>query len=236
MKLLILAGGFGTRLRDTVPEVPKVLAPVNDKPFLEYQLESWISQGINSFVFLLYWQAELVIQFLESHKDGLLKNCKVEWVVEPEPLGTGGCVNYAIKQLHLDGEFLLINADTWLGSGITEIQNYAAPAMGIIKVADLSRYGCVKFDAYFKVTSFQEKSISQKPGWINAGLSLMSTDFFKKMNLYSFSLEELIFPKLVDLSLMKAVPLNCQFIDIGIPSDYQKFCNWIVHGKNGEIL
>ena len=89
--MFVLAGGFGTRLQSVV-EVPKALAPVGDVPFLRLQIEHWIAQGLNSFVFLLHYQADLIINFLEIEKTSLLKDCEVQWLVEPKPMGTGGAI------------------------------------------------------------------------------------------------------------------------------------------------
>ena len=70
MDLLILAGGFGTRLKSVVSNVPKTMAPIDNVPFLHYQIENWIFQGVKSFVFLLYYQSDIIIEYLE--KIGLL--------------------------------------------------------------------------------------------------------------------------------------------------------------------
>ena len=66
MKLLILAGGYGTRLRSVVSNVPKALAPVGSVPFLKLQLRKWLDQGVNHFVFLLHYQADQIVDFLKS--------------------------------------------------------------------------------------------------------------------------------------------------------------------------
>ena len=61
MKVIILAGGFGTRLKSAVSSVPKPLAPVMGKPFLSFQMENWTSQGITEFIFLLHYEAKKII-------------------------------------------------------------------------------------------------------------------------------------------------------------------------------
>ena len=82
--LLILAGGFGTRLKSAVADVPKALAPVGDRPFLYLQLKNWLSLGLNHFIFSLHHESQQIIDFLKSEKQGLLKDASIEWVVEPE--------------------------------------------------------------------------------------------------------------------------------------------------------
>jgi D-glycero-alpha-D-manno-heptose 1-phosphate guanylyltransferase len=235
MKLFVLAGGFGTRLQSTLKEVPKALAPVANLPFLHYQIEHWISQGINSFVFLLYHQSPLIIEFLKSKQNNLLKDCQVDWLVEPEPMGTGGAVAYAVEQLNLSDDFLLTNADTWLGNGIKQVLAASSPAMAVVKVADASRYGWVEIDKLNTVHAFHEKATDNAPGFINAGLSLLHTDLFKGWDYKPFSLEQKLFPSWAKSGILKAVLLHLDFIDIGIPEDYFRFCRWIESDKKHQL-
>ena len=235
MKMLVLAGGFGTRLQSVVAEVPKALAPVGQVPFLYLQIEHWIAQGLRSFVFLLHHKADLIISFLEAEKNGLLTGCQVSWLVEPTPMDTGGAVAYAVQQLHLKGSFLITNADTWVGTGVQEVAQSAAPSMAVLNLRDTSRYGQVQFNEEFYVTSFSEKSSSQEMGWINAGLCHMSTDFFNNWDGQPFSLERISFLELAGRGVLKAVPFQTDFIDIGIPEDYLRFCRWIESGKEIEL-
>jgi len=196
MRLLVLAGGFGTRLQSVVAEVPKALAPVGDVPFLHLQIEHWIAQGVRSFVFLLHHQADLIIRFLKREQDALLKDCDVQWLVEPTPMDTGGAVAYAVEQLNLPGDFLVTNADTWLGTGMREVRQAKAPAMVVVELSDASRYGQVQLDDQDHVTAFQEKSRSQGAGWINAGLCHLTAALFKDWNHRPFSLERISFSRL----------------------------------------
>jgi D-glycero-alpha-D-manno-heptose 1-phosphate guanylyltransferase len=235
MKLLVLAGGFGTRLHPVVAEVPKALAPVGQLPFLYFQIENWIAQGLRSFVFLLHHRSDLIVRFLKAEKKGLLSGCQVTWIVEPKPMDTGGAVAYAVKQLKLTGNFLLTNADTWLGSGIQDVSRSTAPSMAVLGLRDASRYGRVHFNEQFDVTTFSEKSRSQSPGWINAGLYHLNADLFKNWDEQPFSLEKIFFPELAGRGALKALPLQIDFIDIGIPDDYFRFCQWISTGRKGML-
>ena len=235
MQLLVLAGGFGSRLQSVVSEVPKALAPVGEVPFLRLQIEHWINQGLKSFVFLLYHQAELIIDFLRNEQNCLLKGCNVQWLVEPAPMGTGGALAYAVEQLILKNDFLVTNADTWLGTGIKELWCAAAPAMAVIKVKDAGRYGNVQFDSNKHINAFHEKSTVTGEGWINAGLSHLNAELFKDWNHKPFSLEMISFSSLAARSTVEAVPLQTDFIDIGVPEDYFRFCRWIESGKTGSL-
>lgn len=235
MKMLVLAGGFGTRLQSVVTDVPKALAPVGDLSFLHLQIEHWIDQGLQSFVFLLHHQAGLIVNFLESEKKNLLKGCSVQWVTEPTPLGTGGAVANAVQKLHLSGDFLLTNADTWLGSGFQTVAQSAAPVLAVLHMRDASRYGQVQFDGKFHVTTFSEKGHHLGSGWINAGLCHLHSDFFSDWNGLPFSLERVLLPQLAGSGALTASKLQTDFIDIGIPADYLRFCRWIDIDRKGKL-
>jgi D-glycero-alpha-D-manno-heptose 1-phosphate guanylyltransferase len=235
MKMLVLAGGFGTRLQPTVPNLPKALAPIDGKPFLYYQLVNWISQGMNSFVFLLYHQADLIINFLRKEQDGLLKNCEVNWLVEPSPLDTGGAVLHAIKMLGINESFLLTNADTWLQSGIVELINANSPSIAIIHLPDCSRYGQINFDDSNHVTAFSEKVSNAGAGWINAGLYHLDPGIFESLKTSKISLEKDVFQMLAKKKILTVVPLKGGFIDIGIPADYHRFNAWFAAGSRGLL-
>lgn len=233
--LFVLAGGFGTRLRSVVAEVPKALAPVGDVPFLHLQIEHWKNQGLKSFVFLLHHQADLIADFLRNEQNGLLKDCEVQWLVEPEPMGTGGALAYAVERLNISNDFLATNADTWLGTGIKEVWQAASPAVVVVKVGDAGRYGSVQFDDNNTITAFHEKSSTIGAGWINAGLCHLNAGLFKDWNHEPFSLERMSFTMWVARGILKAVPLQSNFIDIGVPGDYFRFCLGVEPEKKGVM-
>ena len=230
MRLLVLAGGFGTRLKTTVGDVPKALAPVGDLPFLQLQVEHWLEQGLSEFTFLLHHQADQIIDFLKVMQAGQLKGCQIDWLIEQTPLDTGGAIAHAVKDLCLTDDFLMINADTWLGDGTRELKLSPSPAMAVVNLPDVSRYGQVHFDQSYYVTGLEEKNGYSGAGWINAGLCHLSADLFKSWNGQPFSLERDFFPTLIQNRSLKVVRLQTDFIDIGIPADYFRFCNWVEAG------
>lgn len=212
------------------------MAPVGNVPFLYLQIQHWRNQGINSFAFLLHHQADLIISFLQKEQQTVvLRDAEVHWLVEPTPMDTGGAVAHAVEQLQLKGDFLVTNADTWLSTGIAEVTQAKSPAMAVVELRNATRYGRVQFDQQHHVTSFQEKNNNQGVGWINAGLCQLNTESFKDWDHLSFSLERLTFPAMVARSELKAVPLQSDFIDIGIPDDYYRFCRWIAADRKGTL-
>ena len=231
MRLLVLAGGFGTRLKTVVADVPKALAPVGGVPFLQLQLAYWLAQGLREFTFLLHHQADQIIDFLQDQMDGQLKGCQVDWLVEPTPMDTGGAIAHAVKELGLNDDFLMTNADTWLGGGIRELMQSAAPAMAVVNLPDVSRYGQVHFDQSNHVTAFVEKTPLSAAGWINAGLCCLPSGLFNNWDGQPFSLERELFATLVQNRSLTAIPLQADFIDIGVPADYHCFCRWVEAGR-----
>lgn len=228
----MLAGGFGTRLRSAVPDLPKPLAPVLGRPYLSYQLESWLRQGVTSLTFLLHHQAEAIETFLASQsRERLRARCVVRTVTEPRPLGTGGAIAYAVRELQLTGSFLVTNADTWLARGIDVISRAQPPSIGVVQVADVERYGAVRFGTDGAIVAFEEKGANEGAGWINAGLYCLHARLFGDWDGQPLSLEREVFPLLAQQGQVRAVPLQAEFIDIGVPADYFRFCDWVESGK-----
>jgi len=150
-------------------------------------------------------------------------------------MDTGGALAHAVKTLNLKDDFLMTNADTWLGGGILELMKSAAPAMAVVNLTDVSRYGQVHFDHDMSVTAFAEKNGQYAAGWINAGLCHLTADLFKNWDGQPFSLERDLFAKLAQNQRLTAVPLQTEFIDIGVPADYHRFCRWVATGQQAPL-
>jgi D-glycero-alpha-D-manno-heptose 1-phosphate guanylyltransferase len=229
MDMLVLAGGFGTRLKDVVSDVPKPMAPINGVPMLQLQLGHWILQGQRSFIFLLYHQAETIIKLLIDQSRFYGSSVNIDWIVENTPLGTGGSVSNAIHKRGLTGSILIANADTWLDGGLQKISNSKSAAIGVIKVENTARYGSVFQDSDGYITEFVEKKKNSKfngSGIINAGIYKLPTRTFSRAVERAFSLETEILPQLSRNKLLREVMFKGNFFDIGVPKDYYKFCDW----------
>lgn len=233
-KLFVLAGGFGTRLRSVVSDVPKPLAPVAGKPFLMYLVDNWVAQGVREFVFLLHYESAQIQRLLLTISDyPEYSDIKFTSIVEETPLGTGGAILNAIYKLGIKESILIANADTWLKSGISPLADAAANTIISIKVPNCHRYGAVTFEGD-KVTNFIEKSRAQGCGYVSSGLYHLDPSIFDTFNPGTFfSLEEDVFPRLVAARQLRSINLSDEFIDIGVPEDYIKFCDWMdLRGKN----
>ena len=167
-------------------------------------------------------------------KDGELEGAKIKFLVEPEPFGTGGSVLHAMETLNVIEPIIVINADTWIGHGLDLIDRAPAPAVAAVKSKNSKRYGSLEIDQG-KVKSFREKLETDFESWINAGMYLLSREnFLNMMPGSSSSLGEKVLPRLA-LGKLEALLLETDFIDIGIPEDYFRFCNWIRKSKEVEL-
>ena len=234
--ILMLAGGFGSRLKSVVSDVPKPLSPVCGRPFIIHLIENLIYQGAREMVILLHYRADLIKAVVSEYIESSCKPIvSVTFLVEELPLGTGGSISNAVRSLNINGSFLVINSDTWLSNGLKDINTSTPNSITAIEVADCSRYGSMIIEGK-KIKRFVEKGNVSGGGLINAGLYHLKTDLFSNFfGVSSFSLERDVFPIAVKNGILKATEIKTNFIDIGIPEDYFRFCNWIGSGKKIDL-
>lgn len=225
---IVLAGGLGTRLRSAVADLPKCLAPVGDRPFLEVQIGSLVAAGIDDIVLSLGYMADKVIDAVQH----MAERPRVRHLVEPALLGTGGAIAFAMDRLGLD-EVLVANGDTYLDG---DIAGMLAPLdraggelfrMAAVQVPDRGRFGGVQVDAQGRVQGFLEKGAAG-PGRINAGLYRLCRAALPAQREQAYSLEAEVLPGLVQRGAVTALAVAGSFTDIGVPEDYFRFCS--AHG------
>jgi len=223
MKAIILAGGFGTRLRERVPNLPKPMAPVAGRPFLEYLLDRLISSGINEVIISVGYRSKAII----NHFGNSYRNIQIDYSIESEPLGTGGAIIHALRKNNGKSESVIVlNGDTLLNINFSEfIDLYTISqfqiAIVLKKVTDVSRYGAVLI-SNDKITGFIEKG-KVGAGLINAGVYILNQDIFKHFDLpRKFSFEADLLQKYCAELSPTAFSTESYFIDIGIPSDYER--------------
>lgn len=224
MKALVLCGGLGTRLRSVLTDIPKSMAPVGGKPFIDYVLEWLKKQRINEIILLAGYHADQIRSYIGS---GQKYDLKIEYSIEPYPLSTAGAIKYASKYYELGENFLLINGDTYFDVEIEELVKFHESQSSYATIAlrletDTSRYGRVDIDDNYKITQFKEKTNSQGEGFINGGIYVLNSKILKYIPDKACSLENEIFPLLVKESQITGYPEGGYFIDIGIPTDYSK--------------
>ena len=156
-------------------------------------------------------------------------------LVESKPLGTGGSILNAIDELELRESFLVANADTWLGAGVEMLSKKAPSSLAAVKSGSTKRYGALKLKNN-RVVAFSEKPDMEDVGFINSGLYHLEVNAFDDFEVgSSFSLEEHVLKKMVAAGRLSAYPIDSDFIDIGIPEDYLRFCRWIEAGKKHDL-
>lgn len=234
--LMVLAGGYGTRLRSLVSDVPKPMAPVAGHPFIFYLIQRWVAQGVKDFIFLLHYEAPQIEAMLDSlARRPEFTGIKFRVVVEQIPLGTGGAILNAIAHFGIEEGFLVANADTWLDLGIKQLAESELSTIAAVNVPNSQRYGSLKFEGE-KICAFVEKLDSVGRGYVNSGLYYLLPEIFNSFEVGSnFSIESEVFPMLVSEKRLAAIKLNSGFIDIGIPEDYLRFCSWVESGELNEL-
>jgi D-glycero-alpha-D-manno-heptose 1-phosphate guanylyltransferase len=229
MKAVILAGGLGTRLQSVISDLPKPMAPVGGKPFLEYLIAQLASWGIRDIILSVGYKADLI----ESHfGDGKRCGVKIRYSREEEPLGTGGALKKAMLVLDANN-VLVLNGDSFTDLELDDFNRFHQSHNGIVSMAlvglsDTSRYGKVELGPYGTVSAFREKE-DRGPGLINSGYYLVRKGILSFMRNDSFSLEREIFPLLMPTSLHGKV-YHSFFVDIGTPEDYALLQN------NGKLI
>ena len=219
---IVLAGGLGTRLRSAVPDLPKVMAPVAGKPFIDHIIAFLKEQGVKRFVFSLGYLHEII----ENHISKTFPELDVAYSVETEPLGTGGAVQLALE--HIRGKHsIIVNGDTLYKADLTRVSNYhisenAACTLTLKSMRNFDRYGVVEIDHSGKVISFKEKKFYEE-GLINGGVYVLNKQSLISLNLpLKFSFEKEYLEQYIHRQNICGIRDDSYFIDIGIPEDFEK--------------
>jgi len=223
LEAIILAGGFGTRLQKVVNDVPKSMALINGRPFLEYLLDYLILQGVTRAVLSVGYKRDVI----STHFKKCYRTLDIDYAVEEEPLGTGGGIRLSFWRIGAD-RAVVMNGDSMFRIDLkaleqAHIARRADVTLSLRKLENTGRYGRVTLNRQRRITGFEEKNEKQGPGLINGGVYviekrfLMDPDFRGK-----FSIEKDCFEKYFDKARMFGFPSEGYFLDIGIPEDYLK--------------
>lgn len=220
MEAIVLAGGFGTRLRQVVADVPKPMAPIAGRPFLEILLGSLARKGFARVVLSLGFMAEKI----SDHFGARFAKMDIAYVVEDTPLGTGGATRLAATACTQDHVFVF-NGDTYLDLEVELLERqWQAKRHPIVvgrQVPDTARYGRLVVDGG-RITCFAEKGIAGS-GLINAGCYVLATDALARFPLSQpFSIETDYLVPEVARATVEVFVTDGVFIDIGIPEDYTR--------------
>lgn len=221
MEAIILAGGFGTRLRHIVPDVPKPMAPVDGRPFLRYLLDDLTSKGVDRIVLAVGYMKEVIIEYFGDCYRG------AELIYSPEdsPLLTGGAVKQALAHCREDSVFV-VNGDTYFDVDLKSMAEFKAEknasfVLAARPMSNFDRYGTLALDSSGRILKFCEK-MPTECGIINGGIYLMDRGFLADIEAQTFSLENDVLEKVVGLKELFAFISKGYFIDIGVPVDYEQ--------------
>lgn len=216
----ILAGGLGTRIREVGGDTPKVLLPVEGRPFLGHLLDKLKQQHVGEVLLLLGFEADQVFHVaLEEAPEGL----SLRRSDETKPLGTGGALMQAID--HLPSEFFLLNGDTYLDVSLQELWEFhrdheASLSLTLVSSESAGEKGSVTTKDDGRITKFDEKT-TQGTGWINAGVYCFSKSVLAPFSQGAASLEREYIPAMIEAQEnVFGIKVAGSFVDIGLPQDY----------------
>lgn len=220
MEAIVLAGGFGTRLKQIVPDLPKPMAPIAGRPFLEILLAVLARKGFSRVVLSLGFMAEKIIARFGDCYAGM----ELVYEVEQQPLGTGGAIRAALLRCAADHVFVF-NGDTYLDLEVDELedlwQRSRRPVIVVREVPDTARFGRVEMNNG-RISSFLEKGLPGA-GLINAGCYVLPQDTLDTFPLgLNFSLETEYLSKELGRTSIDGFVTRGRFIDIGVPEDYAR--------------
>lgn len=232
MNIVILAGGFGTRLQSVVRDVPKPMADIAGTPFLELLLRELSFLDPERFVLCVSYKKDIIKDYF---KDSFL-GIPVVYSEENEPLGTGGAIKQAFDLFNLN-DALVLNGDSYIQANYArflEQNKNEKLAVMLKRVDDANRYGRVEIENS-RIVDFKEKNTTiSQPGLINAGIYKVTKDLFTRSLPNKFSFEQDILEPMIPQLKPRFMLADDYFIDIGIPTSYaqaQKELKSVIYGN-----
>ena len=236
MKAVILAGGFGTRLRPLTLQLPKPIVPIFDRPLLYYQIDLLRQvPEIDEVILSLNYQPDRIAA---SVGDGTEAGVPVRYVVEPDPLGTGGGIKYAAAGI--EDTLLVFNGDILTGVDLQAVvrrhrERAARATIVLTPVDNPSAYGLVDTDDDGNVRRFLEKPSPHEItcDTINAGIYLLEPKTFDRIpDGQAWSIERQYFPSLIERAeTFVAYVDRGYWLDIGTPASYVRAHRDLMAGR-----
>jgi NDP-sugar pyrophosphorylase family protein len=237
MKAILLAGGKGTRLRPLTLHTPKPIVPIFDRPFLQYQIDLLRQvPEIDEIVLSLNYQPRRIE---EVFGDGSDLGIHLSYVVEPNPLGTGGAIKFAAGE-YRGGPLVVFNGDVFTSVDLPAVlalhrERQARATIVLTPVDNPTAYGLVETDSSGRVQAFVEKPSPDqiKCDTINAGIYVLEPDTLDRIPADTvYSIERGYFPSLVtNRETFMAFIYRGYWIDIGTPAKYRQAHRDIMDGR-----
>lgn len=252
---IILAGGLGTRLRAVIRDIPKPMAPIHGRPFIEYQLEYLRNQGVRDVVLALGYQWQVIREHLGDSYKGL----SLTYSVERRPLGTGGGILLAMRTLEGEARegvvschanksrpILVLNGDTWFPLSLSALLNFhrtkhSAVTVGVSQQQASQRYATIALSGQGQIDCFST-GIKHKPNdkvFVNGGVYLFSKQLLTKWQNKvgeELSLEHDLFEGAVAENRCYGFLSKAPFLDIGIPEAYYQAQYFLPDKRHPQAL
>lgn len=219
MEAVILAGGRGTRLASIVKDIPKPMADIEGRPFLEYLLDYLARAAVDRVILSVGFRSEIIVERFGRTFRGI----PIDYAIEKEPLGTGGAIRESLK-IAQDEHVLIINGDTYFPVDLVEMAvihklRGCDLTVAIKLMNNFDRYGTVKCSGE-RIAGFEEKRLCGT-GYINGGVYMMRRGTIANFpDKHQFSFESDFLEPMIDKVNICPFVSDAYFIDIGIPEDY----------------
>ena len=224
LKAVVLAGGFGTRLRPLSCSRPKMLFPVANQPLIDYTLRNLAQGGVDTVILSVYYMAENLVRYLGPSKfdSGIL------YSREQRPLGTGGAIKKAQDIVNHE-TFFAMNGDILTDLDYRRLLNFhkekgGLATIALMQVPDPSRYGAVELDWEGRILRFVEKPERGKEpsNLINAGVYVLEPEVLEYIpdGAARVSIETEVFPRLAEERKLYGFESHGFWMDVGLPEDY----------------
>jgi mannose-1-phosphate guanylyltransferase/phosphomannomutase len=230
---VILAGGYGTRLRPLTLTTPKAMIPLVNKPIIEYIVDYLAGYGLKDIVITTNYLREQTITYLSKRKD-----LKLSYPEEPSPLGTAG----SVKNAKITDTTLIIQGDNITDMDIRKVMEFHEAhgklvTIALLPVPNPSLYGIAEIEANGRITNFKEKPSSSEcfSNLANTGLYIIepeAMEYVPEGSLFDFSKD--LFPVLVAKKEVYGCVVNGFWTDVGNPEGYMEASRWILEKKGFE--
>lgn len=219
-RVVIMAGGLGSRLGELTTNTPKPMLMVGSKPMLEHIIDTFVFYGFTKFMLSVNYKAEVIKEYF---KDGSEFGIEVEYLEEKKRLGTGGALS--LINIELNEPFFVVNGDVMSYLDYEKILDFhikqqASATMCIRKDSFQIPYGVIEIDNKNNLTEIKEKPI--KEFFINTGIYVLSPEVLSYIPKDEFFDLPHLFNMLInDKKITKCFETTDYWIDMGKPSDYE---------------
>lgn len=237
MKVVIMAGGKGTRISEVNNLVPKPMIEINEKPILEYQIDYFKRNGFEDIILVVGYLKEAIINYFKDGKD---YGVNINYIVEEEPLGTAGSFYY-LKDYIKDEDFILVNGDIIFDIDMDKIVNYHKENKSLVTLC--THPNSHPYDSALIVTDNKgcvtkwinkEEERTYYKNRVNSGIHIMNSEILKLVpNPVKTDLDRDILKKIIDTNRLYAYDTTEYIKDMGTPDRYYQVAEDI---KNGKVL